>query len=261
MGRVHLFEFEDQAWFPGVIRDAVTSYLQFMARKAGQSAAIAPKIAEVLDRVGEGQIVDLCSGGGGPIPDVVEILAGRGRDVRATLTDLHPNEGAFARAEAESGGRVEGVTVPVDATRIGADRPGLRTMINAFHHFRPEGASRILQAAVDSRQPIAVFEMVGRHPVQLLGMLFVFLPVLLVVPFLRPFRWQWVPLTYLVPVIPLLVMWDGFVSCLRIYSAEELEALVEGLDGGEGFAWEIGEVDVPGMPVGIGYLVGTPGAP
>ena len=166
----------------------------------------------------------------------------------------------FDRACRESEGRIEAVATSIDATSVGAERPGLRTLTNALHHFRPEEAGRILQSAVDARQPIAVFEMVGRHPAQILGMLLVFIPVLLVVPFLRPFRWAWVPLTYLVPVIPLFVMWDGLVSCLRVYSETELRTLIDGLEGSDAFAWEIGEIAMPGVPVGIGYLVGTPRA-
>ncbi len=260
MGRIHLFELEDQAWFPDVIRDAGTAYLRFMMGKSGQAAAIVPKIAEVLDQSGIDRIVDLCSGGSGPIPDVVDVLASEGRDAKATLTDLYPNAESFERACRESEGRIEAIATPTDATRVGAERPGLRTLTNALHHFRPEAAGRILQCAVDARQPIAVFEMVGRHPAQILGMLLVFIPVMLVLPFLRPFRWAWVPLTYLVPVIPLFVMWDGLVSCLRVYSEAELSALIDGLEGGDDFEWEIGEIGMPGMPVGIGYLVGTPRA-
>lgn len=260
MGRIHLFELEDQPWFPKVIRDAGTAYLQFMAGRAGQSAALAPKIAEILRRNGETRIVDLCSGGSGPISDVVDILAANGEEVTATLTDLYPNLDAFERVERESHGRVQAIRTPTDATQVGAELQGLRTISNALHHFRPEAARRILQAAVDARQPIAVFEMVGRAPIQILGVLLVFLPVMLTLPFLRPFRWSWVPLTYLIPIIPLFVTWDGFVSCLRVYSEEELLALIEGIEGHEEYDWEIGEVPVRGMPIGIASMVGSPRA-
>jgi len=258
MDRIHLFELEDQAWFPGVIRDAGTAYLRFMAERAGQSAALAQKIADVLDRNGETRIVDLCSGGSGPIPEVIEVLSAEGRDVRATLTDLYPNADAFSRVERESDGRIEAVMTPVDATEIGSERPGLRTLTNALHHFRPEDARRIFQDAVDARQPIAVFEMVGRSPIQIIGMLFVFLPVMLSLPFLRPFRWSWLPLTYLVPVIPIFVTWDGLVSCMRIYSEGELRKLIEQVDGHETYEWEFEEVAVPRLPIGVASLVGSP---
>ena len=36
MGRIHLFELEDQTWFPKPIRDAGTDFLRFMT-EAGNS--------------------------------------------------------------------------------------------------------------------------------------------------------------------------------------------------------------------------------
>ena len=61
----------------------------------------------------------------------------------------------------------------------------------------------------------------------MLGILFSPLVTLLVVPFLRPFRWAWIPLTYLIPIIPLFIVWDGLVSCLRCYNQDELLALTQ----------------------------------
>jgi len=134
----------------------------------------------------------------------------------------------------------------------------VRTLFNAFHHFRPEMARRILQSAVDDRCPIAAFEFVGRHPVVLFAMLLNPLLMMLAVPFLRPFRWSWLPLTYLIPVIPLFVMWDGLVSCLRVYSEGELRDLVASLERGDRFEWEIGEL--PRRPAPASYLIGVPKA-
>jgi hypothetical protein len=44
-------------------------------------------------------------------------------------------------------------------------------------------------------------------------------------PRMRPFRWSRLLLTYLIPVIPLVVLWDGMVSCFRTRTPEELLAL------------------------------------
>ncbi|MCB9689054.1 MAG: hypothetical protein H6735_28685 [Alphaproteobacteria bacterium] len=131
---------------------------------------------------------------------------------------------------------------------------GPRTLFNAFHHFRPEQARRILEDAVRAGEPIGVFEFVGRQPHAVPGMLGVPFAVAALVPFLRPFRWGWLPLTYLLPVLPLVVAWDGLVSCLRVYSPEELRALVVGLDT---YDWDIGTFPLPFPGHGI-YLVGTP---
>ena len=82
-------------------------------------------------------------------------------------------------------------------------------------------------------------------PLALLGMLFVPLGTLLIVPFLRPFRWSWIPLTYLVPVIPFFIFWDGSVSCLRCYSQSELRSMTGDLSSAD-YEWEIGALDLPG---------------
>jgi hypothetical protein len=258
MPRLHLFELEDQSWFPAVLRDAATAYLRFAADATGLARRCVPAVREALERGGVRHIVDLCSGGAGPVPSIVAELAEQGVEVHATLTDAYPNVAEFARLGEASGGRIGFVGEAVDATAVPATLAGLRTLFNAFHHFRPEQARAILQDAVDADQPIAVFELVARHPASLVAMLFVWLPVMLVVPLLRPFRWSWLVFTYLVPLIPLLVVWDGLVSCLRLYSPAELRALIDQLDGGERFDWEIGEIPLPPVPAGATVLIGTP---
>ena len=255
MARVHWFELEDQAWFPSVIRDAGTGYLRLAARLGGHAKGIAAKLAEVFERSGTTRIVDLCSGGGGPIPALVETLAQDGIDVRVTLTDYYPNVQGLEELRRTSGGKLDYVAESVDATAVPASLQGVRTLFNALHHFRPELARRILQNAVDDGRPIVAIEFVGRHPAVLLGIPFVPLVVALAVPFLRPFRWGWLPLTYLIPVIPLFVMWDGFVSCLRVYSEDELHELVASLEGGDRFDWEIGTL--PLRPAPASYLIGV----
>jgi hypothetical protein len=82
--------------------------------------------------------------------------------------------------------------------------------------------------------------------------------VLLLTPFVRPFRWSRILLTYALPLIPALVLFDGTVSMLRIYLPDELRELVASVEGNETFDWDIGRLPIPRMPIGITYLVGTP---
>jgi hypothetical protein len=137
------------------------------------------------------------------------------------------------------------------------DLHGFRTIWNAFHHFRPADARRVLQDAVDQNQPIGVFEVVSREVPMLLGLLGTPLTVTLSLPFWRPFRWAWLPLTWLVPVMQLFVFWDGLVSWCRIYGEDELRALVAEVDA-PGWTWEIGRIQLGNAPLHGTYLVGTP---
>jgi len=257
MRRFHLFEFEDQAWFPDIIRDAGTAYLEFVSRRAGQSDALAPVVARAVEKSPEHRIIDLCSGGAGPIPSVLAALPDLGDPpVTATLTDLYPNHEAFVRVAKENPA-ISAIHESVDATDFPEKLSGVRTLFSGLHHFRPEQAKSILRSAAEARQPIGVFEVVARHPVAMFAMFFVPILVLFTVPLLRPFRWGWIPLTYLVPVIPLFILWDGLVSCLRCYTQDELREMTKEI-GSDDYDWEVGPIELAGAPFEGCYLIGSP---
>jgi hypothetical protein len=187
-------------------------------------------------------------------------LARRGRKVSVTLTDLYPNLPAFAYAAAGSGGAVRGHAEPIDATAVPGDLAGFRTIFNAFHHFPPDVARKVLADAVTRGRPIGVFEVVSREPPMLLGLLLNPLVVTLSMPFWRPFRWQWIVWTWLLPLMQPFILWDGLVSWLRIYGVEELRALVADIDAPD-WVWDIGTVKLGNAPLHGTYLVGYPRLP
>ncbi len=256
MRRLHLLELEDQAWLPGVVRDAATGYLRLAAKVTGQPRRLLPVLRDALQKAGARHIVDLCSGGGGSLVAMVPDLEREGIDVRIRLTDLYPNAAALEEVSRRSAGRIEFEADPVDARAVPRQLVGLRTLFNGLHHFRPDDARAVLADAVSAREPIVACEIVRRHPLAIFLILMSPLLVLLLVPFLRPFDWRWLPLTYLIPVIPLVVVWDGVVSCLRAYTQDELRILADTVDA-PGYTWEIGQVSL-GMPaLPATYLVGT----
>jgi hypothetical protein len=59
----------------------------------------------------------------------------------------------------------------------------------------------------------------------------------------------------LTPVTLAVSAWDGLVSAMRIYSEEELCAMVEPL--GDKFRWEYGAFQFPGQGLGY-YFFGVP---
>lgn len=256
MRRMHLVELEDLPWFPAVLRDGGTTYLEFAVRLSGHAKALVPTIAAALRRTGSTEIVDLCSGGGGPVRVIADELARTGTPVDVRLTDFYPNLRAFARVAAGSE-RIRFETASIDAARVPARLTGFRTLFNAFHHFRPADARRILADAAAARRPIGVFEVVSREPLSLIGMLTAPLGVILTVPFWRPFRWSWLFWTWVVPVMPLFVLWDGVVSWLRIYSVEELREMVADIDA-PGYTWDIGTIQLGKAPAHATYLIGRP---
>ncbi len=252
---MHLFEWEDFPWFPDVIRDAGTAYITKVMNMAGMLPPLVPKVMEAAEKSGAERIIDLCSGAGGPALAIAAELSERGSPLQVHCTDLFPNHVHLQFTVDASDGRVSYEPESVDATQVPEHLKGLRTIFNAFHHMTHEQARSILADSHDKRQPIAIFEIVDRKFANLGGIWLVPFFVALVVPFMRPFNWRWIPLTYLVPIIPLFILWDGFVSCLRIYQPFELRELVDGLDD---FDWDIGLIPLPSGPIYATYLVGIP---
>jgi hypothetical protein len=258
MRRLHLFEIEDQSWCPRVLRDALTDYLRFVMDRFTPYAPAAPLLAQALDRSRSSHVVDLCSGGGGPWVDLLRRLRAEGRTaLRVQLTDYYPNRAAFARLRDLSGGAIVGVNEPVDATDVPPHLAGFLTMFTALHHFRPAVARRILEGAVRQQRGIAVFEITRRSPIDMVGMPFFALGVLLFTPFIRPFRWSRLLWTYVIPLVPLMAWWDATVSCLRTYTPDDLREMVAHLQSDD-YTWDVGIVRVPLPPVSMTYLVGTP---
>jgi hypothetical protein len=177
-------------------------------------------------------------------------------DTSLCLTDKYPNTDAFERLAAEIPG-VRYEPGSVRATEVPPHLAGFRTLFTAFHHFRPADARAILAAAVRDRQGIAVAEATSRTPAALASMLLVPLAVWLLTPAIRPFRWSRLFWTYLVPVVPAAVLFDGVVSCLRVYTPAEMRAMAREA-GGDAFDWEAGVECPEGSLIPIPYLIGVP---
>jgi hypothetical protein len=255
MRRRQLVELEDLSWWPRTFRDAATDYLAASVRVSKAHERIAPVLAAALRRCHATQVVDLCSGAGGIWPRLLPALRSQGVDVQVTLTDKFPNLAALERAAAETPG-LGFDAEPVSALAVPARLAGFRTMFLAFHHFEPQDARAILAAAVRDCQGIAVVEGISRRAVLLPLMAAAPLAVWLLTPFIRPFRWSRLFWTYVLPVVPLNVVFDGVVSCLRVYSRDEMLDMARAAGGG--YEWETGTVFVPGAPA-IPYLIGVPG--
>ncbi|HVJ93466.1 MAG TPA: hypothetical protein VM580_26875 [Labilithrix sp.] len=258
MTRIDVPELEDQSFCPPLLRDALTDVLRISSTVFRLFEGAIPIIRDTLSATKAERIVDLCSGAGGPLLSLLAPLERHhGLRIPVVLTDKFPNKRAFARAEAEHPGQVHARHVPTDATAVPNELTGMRTIFNALHHFPPHLARAIFADAAKRRQPIASFEILERTPAT--GILIATLPpvVMAMTPFIRPMTVARFGMTYVVPVIPAAVWWDGFASALRVYSHKELEELVEGL-GDESYRFRIERSRMPWLPFHMTTVVGMP---
>jgi hypothetical protein len=271
MRRIQFIEIHEQPWFPSSLRDGVTDALQFGFNLLEVYASVVPLLEAALDRSrtnfgradGVRSVVDLCSGAGGPWLGLSRRLShlDSGEDapvLEISLTDKYPNLGVFHGAGPASKNQISFYPGSVDARNVPEELNGLRTMFTSFHHFPPGDARAILQNAVDAGESIGIFEAPRRAPLTI-GLVFAWVLMLFFcTPWIRPFRWSRLLFTYLVPIIPVTLLFDGVVSCLRTYRPQELREMVGTLTANE-YQWEIGEhaSAIAGVP--ITYLIGYPG--
>jgi SAM-dependent methyltransferase len=256
MGRVQLFEFEDQPWFPRLVRAYMQDHLTFMGNLSTPAyRGFVEKLKTAMERVGQKELLDLCSGSGGPARMIVQLLRSQGLAATARMSDLFPNVVAYRSLEKETDGVLRGVEYSVDATNVPEELRGFRLVANGFHHLPPQQAVKVLADAVAKQQGIAVVEMVNRSIPAFLSVGIGVTLTFLAAPFIKPFRFSRLFFTYLVPLVPLFLVWDGLVSCLRVYSPAELQELVLRINMND-YEWDIGALRLgPGV---VTYLIGIP---
>jgi hypothetical protein len=263
MRHIRLFELQDQQWFPSTLRASITDFISY----AGQAWAdgyrdFATRLHVAMARCGEHRLLDLCAGNGGPSLAIARLLREEhDYEVDLVLTDFRPNVGGWEQARKSSRRDFEFVSSPVDATRVPADAQGFRLMCNAFHHFRPEQAQAILRDAVAQRRGIALFENFDPDPLGVVQPFVITAMMFALAPFVRPFQWRRMLYTYVLPLAPASLLWDGLVSWLRIYSDVDLRELVASIDVGDAacqYEWEIGRGRVPKSPLRSIHFIGTP---
>jgi hypothetical protein len=256
MPRSKLSEIHEQRWFPKTFRDGVMDALQAVFRIGKIYEPVTARLVSAVQASGARRLIDLCSGAGGPWISLHQTLARESTDPpEICLTDKYPNIAAFRGAREASHGAISYCTESVDATRIPQRLAGFRVMFTSFHHFAPNQATAILQNTIDSRQGIAIFEAARRRPLSILLTFLLPLGAFFTVPFVRPFRLSRLIWTYLIPVIPFVLWFDGILSCLRAYSPAELSQLISHLRGND-YKWEIGEV--MGRIAPVTFMLGYP---
>ncbi len=253
---MELFEIHDHPNFPSSLRNFVTDALQSVWNVSNLYKPILPVLIDALAQTGTREVLDLCSGGGGPWFGLVrDFDIEEHCPIYVRLTDKYPNREAFETAFTNSRSTVNFDTRSVDAAEVPIDLKGFRTMFSSFHHFRGSDAHRVLSNAVESNRGIAIFEMARRDAKTMLAVCFIPFLILILTPRIRPFRYSRLLWTYVIPVVPFVVWFDGCMSCLRSYSPDELGELVRSMPETT-YGWDWG-TQLDGL-LPVTYLIGCP---
>ena len=96
MRRRNWFEITDYKWCPSLLRDTATDILRFTSVRTNTYGPVEHRLKSLLEKLDCHDIVDLCSGGTGPVLLIQKHLIEREcYPVRVVLTDKFPNLKAF----------------------------------------------------------------------------------------------------------------------------------------------------------------------
>lgn len=188
------------------------------------------------------------------------------------MTDIHPHLQAWSQVSNQSDNlhyvptSVDAANAPPDLLKLagiqrGSNKETFRLFSLAFHHFPDPLAIAILQNTLVTSSGFGILELQGRD----VGNMFT---VLMLGPLLWLGSWywfwgQWAQLfwTYVIPVVPFVVVFDGVVSCLRTRRDGEVMALIrEAVNSGkcslDGWRFETGTAMHTWPTGGMQYFVG-----
>ena len=259
MRRRHWFELHEQPWFPSAWRKMFQAGLGESQAMMGAYEHVAPKLEHIIKETGSEAILDLCSGSARVAVDLHDHVdpdrLPNGKP-KLVLSDLYPNHEEFEKVKSKNPDNVDYYPDPVNAFHPPGDCPGVRTMLAAFHHFRPDDALKILSDAAHNADGILILEGTTRTWLNAASCLILPLPSVIVGSTrLRPWSPWHVLWHFFIPVLPIVAFWDGLVSTFRTYSVQELKAMTESIDA-PGFQWEVGTLPMSRAPMKATYLMG-----
>ncbi|KAM0425309.1 hypothetical protein ACHAPT_009365 [Fusarium lateritium] len=258
ISRMHLFEIDDQPWFSPSLRVIVqailtqTWSLNLPIPSTSPAQIAASKLIQHLDSsLLSLRFVDFCAGAGGPSPLLEQqvntyLRSSNREEVDFVLTDIHPNIAAWTRIANQNpritydGQSVDASRAPERLTQSKDGRSVFRLFNLAFHHFDDGLARCILKDTVDCNQGFAIFELQDRGILSFIADLLLPIGVILSAPYYA-LKWRAPSVfifTWLIPIIPIVLIWDGIVSSLRTREPEEVEALLRSC-GADASGWEM----------------------
>lgn len=247
--RLELFEFEDFNGLPKVIRTGVTNLIAVLHKKMGTAEVLAALVHEVFNKFHFTQIIDLGSGSGGPMPDVIQTLKNQSATInlRLLLSDTNPHPDVVKRINEQELDYMKYHVDAIDARKLENLPDGLLTMVASFHHMDPQTAKTILKGAQEEGRAILIYEIAKNNvPILLwwlllpMSLIILILMTWIMTPFVRPLTFKQIFFTYVIPIIPLVYAWDGQASLMRTYTFEDINALLADFKSDD-YCWEVND--------------------
>lgn len=225
MKRKQITQIINVGWFPKFLKSLIAEFLSWFVVKVNATKPFIPVIEDILNKTNHKRIINIEFNVGAGIETVKPFLKD---DV--TVDSIH-------------------------ISNFNTSEKGVYLFVNSFHQLNSEKAKKILQDIVDSGNPVVVVEGNNDSLWQIVGMtVFVPLTVLLTAFFVKPFRISRIIFTYLIPILPIIIVIDGCIALLKLYNPTDLLELTSSLERNN-YDWKAGKND-NGRGGKIMYLIG-----
>jgi len=247
---------------------------------------VVKKLVDMMDATQNTTIIDLCSGAGGPLVTLAKILRQSHHILKFYLTDLHPCVNQFEQIKRSCDNihycshslnalhlqrhLLNDSVDPTTSTQSSHSNTGniakngmemiahghvIRTLFMSFHHFNEDQATQLLRDAIKDDDSIAIFELTNRTWHQILRYLFLF-PIMIIYRALaiRTFSWKRFLFTFIIPLIPFVLLLDGVISHMRSYTEEEMYQMTQEVDPTHQYHWEISQDWTQLFPIHLGTI-------
>jgi hypothetical protein len=213
-----LFELEDKPWFPSFLRQQQTEFIGWLVNTFSIYKCVYPAIIEAAGK-NHLTITDMGSGAGGPVVTMANSPAFQ--EVSFFLTDLYPQPHISLPPNCHY------VPTPLDARYISPQHKGLITFFNAFHHFSFSDQKQILQENIGAGNAVFIAEVLYPNIQTMLKIVFTTtIGQVILAPFVKPFSWIRIALTWILPINLFTVTFDGIVSVLKSPTKARMQELV-----------------------------------
>ena len=174
------------------------------------------------------EVLEVCSGGGGPIDTILTSAKKEKNGLLPiiTLSDLNPDFHAFQKIQNKHPDHIKYINTPVDATETDGLNAELISLCSSFHHLPPALAKKVLNNAYKNSNGIFIREVLSRNPLNALSSLFNLLPLMLAPFFAGRISFFKILISTIIPIIPLMIIFDGIVSVFRTYTTDEIFQLM-----------------------------------
>lgn len=227
MKSFNLFQFNGWPGLPDTLQRTMVDVFEFCNSGVRSFfAKVALHVAEQTELTGCPNVVEL---GAGNAPLAREMLSNlKPKDpLNFLICDLSPNVEYFERLEDEYPDQLKAIKKPVDFSATDNwDKNSLLVLCAAFHHVPVKKRTAILEQLVDSSKCVIIAAPIRKTLWCMFCAIGILVPAILT-PFVyirRPGRIRRFVWCLLIPVIPVMLLWDGIGGCLRQWSKKDWES-------------------------------------